>query len=42
MKELCIYCGEELASWQRNRSYCTMCKEAMEEVYSDDMYDNDK
>ncbi|WP_268751272.1 hypothetical protein [Aneurinibacillus migulanus] len=42
MKDLCIYCGEELASWQRNRSYCTMCKEAMEEVYSDDMYDNDK
>ncbi|MED0735533.1 hypothetical protein [Aneurinibacillus thermoaerophilus] len=41
MRDLCIYCGEELVLWERNRSYCYKCREAAEVVYADDTYYDD-
>lgn len=38
MKDLCIYCGEELVLWERSRSYCSRCQEATEVTYADDVY----
>ncbi|GEN35023.1 hypothetical protein [Aneurinibacillus danicus] len=38
MKDLCIYCGEELVLWERSRSYCSTCKDRTEVTYADDAY----
>jgi hypothetical protein len=38
MEDRCIYCGEELVLWERNRVYCSTCRELTEEPYSDDVY----
>ncbi|WP_269082477.1 hypothetical protein [Aneurinibacillus tyrosinisolvens] len=38
MKDVCIYCGEELVFSERSRSYCWMCREMTEEAYGDDVY----
>jgi len=38
MKDLCIYCGEELVLWERSRSYCSTCKDKTEVTYTDDAY----
>ncbi|WP_155837217.1 hypothetical protein [Aneurinibacillus terranovensis] len=34
----CIYCGEELVLWEKNRSYCSRCRELAEVSYADDVY----
>ncbi|MFT9849394.1 hypothetical protein [Aneurinibacillus sp. REN35] len=38
MKDMCIYCGEELVLWERSRSYCSKCREAAEVTYADDVH----
>jgi predicted amidophosphoribosyltransferase len=40
MKDLCIYCDEELVLWERSRSYCSRCQEQAEVAYADDVYYN--
>lgn len=34
--DLCIYCGEELAVFERNRSECMNCRESFNPTYADD------
>jgi predicted RNA-binding Zn-ribbon protein involved in translation (DUF1610 family) len=34
--EVCISCGRELASWEKNRAECLDCREIACETYSDD------
>ncbi|PLR84421.1 hypothetical protein CVD25_02170 [Bacillus canaveralius] len=41
MTDACIYCGKELAFWQRDRPYCTTCRAAVEEAYIDYLYMNE-
>jgi hypothetical protein len=37
MSDRCVYCGEELAIMEQNRSECWMCLDRMSATYSDDM-----
>jgi hypothetical protein len=32
----CVFCGEELALMERNRSECWDCKDRISDTYSDD------
>ncbi|MED0678266.1 hypothetical protein P4T20_02935 [Aneurinibacillus thermoaerophilus] len=34
--DVCISCGRELASWEKNRVECLDCREIACETYSDD------
>lgn len=34
--DCCVFCNEELAIFERNRSNCWSCQEKMSETYADD------
>ena len=34
--DCCVYCNEELAIMERNRSNCWSCQDKMSETYADD------
>lgn len=34
--EVCVYCGDELALMERNRSECWDCRDHISPTYSDD------
>lgn len=36
----CIWCQEDLAPWERNRSECTRCREKTVETYEDELEEN--
>lgn len=35
-KDCCVYCNQELAIMERNRSQCWGCQEKTSETYTDD------
>jgi predicted amidophosphoribosyltransferase len=36
MKDICIYCGDELARMERNRSVCWECMDKTSETYEEE------
>ncbi|MEW9672256.1 hypothetical protein [Ammoniphilus sp. 3BR4] len=37
MSDCCVYCGEELSLFEKNRSECWNCQDIMSVTYSDDL-----
>ena len=33
--DVCVYCGEELSRWEKNRSYCWLCDEKWSITYNE-------